>query len=690
MPSSPPTAAPRAGAPLPGGRLLALLLLVLGTFFVYWRVAGHGFTNYDDDVYVTENPPVLGGLDGESVAWAFTETHGANWHPLTWLSHMLDVQLFGLKPAGHHLVSVLLHALNAVLLFFALTRLGAAERPAFVVAALFALHPLRVESVAWVAERKDVLSGFFFMGTLLAYARWRERPTPGRYLAIAALLALGLLAKSMLVTLPCVLLLLDLWPLGRPAGGVRAVVEKLPLFALVAASAVVTLAVQDESGAVTWFRSLPFDERLANAFVAVFDYVGAALVPLHLSCFYPHPALGADGISLGDPGVLLAVAFVLAASVVAVLTVRRAPWVFVGWFWFLGMLVPVLGLFQVGMQARADRYTYLPTIGLYLAAVFSVAALVRSRPTWKPAAGALAFLALAFFGARAFAQVGVWKSSETLWRNALAVDADNALAHYNLGLYLESEGRTTEAMRELEAAVAARPDFANAQMALGLAELRGGGRDDSARRRFEAVLSIEPFRVDALASRGLALRRLGRAGEAEASYRAALERDPASYEARHGLGQVLLELERFEEAVAIMRAALELEADALASHYVLAEALARSGDHAGAKAAWQHTFRIAPPPAKVATDFAWLLVTSPHDDVRDGQRGLELARQAVEATNESRPEPLAALAAAWAELGDFGSAMRVQAQALAAAPPEAKERELARLDSYRAGRPWRE
>lgn len=428
--------------PLILGGALALL-----TVLAFLPSLGNGYVILDDPLYVTTNHEVRQGITRDGAAWALTANVANNWHPLTVLSHMLDVEVFGLPPAGHHLTSLLLHLAGVLLLFEALRRMTGAVYRSALVAALFAVHPTRVESVAWISERKDVLSGLFFMLALLAYLGWVRRPSAGRYLLVALAMALGLAAKPMLVTLPCVLLLLDFWPLGRRGLG-RLTLEKIPLFALSAASSLVTLHYQKTSMAP--LDVLPWDLRLANAAVSYVAYLGKAFLPRNLAALYPFPM---EIPAWKTAGALLLLAIVTAF---AIWRARKSPWLLVGWLWFLGTLVPVIGLVQVGRQAMADRYTYLPFIGLFLAVVWGLAELmelVERRGALRPVLGALAILAILGLAGMARAQTRHWRDSVTLFRHALAVTGDNPLARRGLAKALAAvrqEGAHGHAVRKAQ------------------------------------------------------------------------------------------------------------------------------------------------------------------------------------------------------------------------------------------------
>ena len=566
---SPPSSAPSDG-PAPADRrglapVLALVLF-LATCGLYLPVRDHLFVNYDDPIYVTENEAVLGGLSAEGITWAFTEVHSANYHPLTWLSHMLDVELFERDAGGHHLTSLLLHGLNAALLLLVLAAATRRPWPSAIAAALFALHPLRVESVAWVSERKDVLSGTFFLLTLLSYVAWTRRPSSGRYTLVALCLAGGLLAKQMLVTTPFVLLLLDAWPLGRwraissDAPGARSLTallrEKLPLFALIVLAAAVAVVAQRTGGTVAPLASLALDVRLANAVAAVGAYLQQGFWPAGLASFYPHAVIAAaePWKALLGPALVGGIALVVVTAV-AVRRRRSAPYLMVGWFWFLGMLAPVVGLVQIGAQSHADRYTYLPWIGIVIALVFGIAEWLRSRPGLRaPAVGAAAaaLVALGFLSSR---QIRTWHDSQDLALRALAVTENNWVAHNNLGMVEMESGDLTRAEGSFRAALAILPQMREARFNLATA-LEKQGRMTEAEAEYRTLLGYH--RRDPLGLRRLAAlkERTGDRAGAIASLQEASEAapdDPATWLA---LARMQIEEEAFGEAeVAIQRAA---------------------------------------------------------------------------------------------------------------------------------------
>src|SRR6266403_2150578 len=484
------------------------IFLMAITWLVFGETLRHQPINFDDQEYVFENPKINTGLTSTGVLWAFTHSHAENWHPLTSISHMLDCQLFGLQAGWHHFTNVLLHTI-AVILFFLVFRemTGALWRSAFV-AALFAIHPLRVESVAWIAERKDVLSGVFFMLTLGAYVRYVREPSNIRYLIVAVLFGLGLMTKPMLVTLPFVLLVLDYWPLGRfahicpaepkPKNGfarwwghrsipTRLILEKIPLIALSVASSIITLFAQKR--AAISVESLPLVWRMKNAFVSYVAYIWQMVCPIRLALVYPHPEY-----RLSLWGVALAIAFLTGATVVVVAFRRKHPYLITGWLWYVGMLVPVIGIVQVGAQARADRYTYLPQIGLYLIATWTIADLSvawRYRRQILAVAATIVIAALAWL---AWIQNTYWRDSETLWNHTLAVTSHNDIAHANLAEFLLRGDRIDEAISHSEEALKIHPRYFFAHDTLVEGLLRRG-RVSEAVAHLKESLKINPDNI---------------------------------------------------------------------------------------------------------------------------------------------------------------------------------------------------
>ncbi|MCK4957994.1 MAG: glycosyltransferase family 39 protein, partial [Planctomycetes bacterium] len=456
-------------------KTLWLCLLLAGvTFVAFERVRVNEFVNYDDDKYVTKNPYVNEGLSRESIVWAFTKSHASNWHPLTWISHMIDCQLFSTNAAGHHLVNLLLHIANTILLFLLLKWMTGSVWPSVFAAAAFALHPIHVESVAWIAERKDVLSTFFWMLTLWAYIRYARRAGVIRYLLVMAGLCLGLMAKPMVVTLPFVLLLLDYWPLGRfpwqkgdlgatvdqlhqpvftTASSVRLIGEKIPLIALAAASSVITFIVQRRGGAMVQIEHIPLNLRIPNALVSYVGYLGKMAWPVNLAPLYP---FSIAGIPMWQP--VSAFAVLLAITVLVLWLVRKRGYLAVGWFWYLGTLVPVIGLVQVGVQSMADRYTYLPSIGISIMIAWSFAELVAKRRTLRPAVTTAAVLVCLIMTVATHKQVRYWKDDLALFEHACKTAPTNYIMQNNLAITLKARERFTEAIEHFKIALKLKTD----------------------------------------------------------------------------------------------------------------------------------------------------------------------------------------------------------------------------------------
>ena len=500
------------------------------TWLVFGQTLRHDFVNYDDGEYVYDNPQVTPGLTREGIVWAFTRSHAANWHPLTWLSHMVDCQLFALRAGGHHFTNVLLHSATAIVLFLALHRMTAGLWRSAFVAAVFAVHPLRVESVAWISERKDLLSGLFFVLTIGTYLRYARAPSRGRYALVLLLFALGLMCKPMLVTVPLVLLLIDYWPLQRPISLRRAVLEKLPLLALSAASAVVTLFAQTR--ALNRLEHLSIPTRLANAATSTATYIAQMFWPSGLAPFYPlEPA------KLTALRVVLSVLLVAGVSVFVFL-LRRRRYLVTGWLWYLIMLAPVIGIVQVGQQAHADRYTYLPQIGLAIALTWGAADFVRRWRRFRLVSGGLAVATVASLAFAAHKQTAYWRESETLWNRTLAVTENNVIAEQNLGQALHQKGRPAEAIARLRRALAINPNQASVHSSLGVVLLETG-RPNESLTHLEKAVELKPEDPDANYNLANTLMELGRGRDAVTHYRRALEGNPMDSEAMNNMAWVL-------------------------------------------------------------------------------------------------------------------------------------------------------
>ncbi len=609
---------------------------------VYFQVVEHDFMRFDDDLYVYENPHVIRGISWAGVGWAFTSMRTSNWHPLTWLSHMLDCQLFGLNAGYHHLTSVFLHILNSILLYLLLKTLTGAVWRSAVVAGLFALHPLHVESVAWVSERKDVLSALFFMLTLWVYVRYVARPCWQRYSLVFGCLALGLMAKPMLVTVPFVLLLLDYWPLGRfecveaseseatqnsSAKGcegrkpvpLQLIVEKVPLFVLAGLSSVVTFVAQQRGGAVVSITAVPVSSRIANALVTYVAYVGKMMWPSRLAVFYP-PRYELSTVQWACAAVVL-----LGISVLVVWASRRWRYLAVGWFWYLGMLVPVIGLVQVGRQAMADRYTYLPLTGLFLMAVWGIADLTGRWRHRRTGLAVLAVIVILGCMAGTWFQVRLWQSGLTLLTHTLKVTKSNGIAHNNLGVALLELGNPEEAILH-----------------------------------YREALRIDPKQAVAHNNLGIALMKTGRSEEAITHFQEALRIDPRNAPARTNLGVCLAARGMTEEAIVQYKEAL----------------------------------RSAPDDPRPYNNLAWIRATNPDPRFRNGVRAVESAEKACDLWGYEDPGFLDTLAAAYAEAGRFSEAVATARKAVSLSASlgskEAVQELKKRLHLYTAGRPFRE
>ncbi len=514
------------------GRLVVLLALALiaTTAVAYWGVFGSGFTNFDDPGYVSANPRVYDGFSAEGLRWAMGTYRMGNWHPLTWYSHMLVGEIGGSNPGVHHAGNLALHIANSLLLFWVLFRMTGAPRRSFVVAALFALHPLHVESVAWISARKDVLSTLFWLLTMWAYLGYVRRPSPGRYLPVLGFFALGLMSKAMLVTLPAVLLLIDLWPLDRKRHP-RLLLEKLPLLAVSLAASYVAVLAQSGAGAVKTLDALSVPARMINAVIACSGYVWKMLVPIKLSIFYPHDS---------DPAlwvVLVSGLFVGVATYLALHLRKTHPYVLFGWSWYLISLLPVIGIVQIGAQSMADRYTYLPLIGLFVVAAWGLPELAPVADWRRSAVFATTFVVICACMLLTERQVRHWKNSATLFGHAVSVTANNYLAHHKLGEAMLEQGRNDDAAEEFSNALRIKPNLGAAHDKLGLI-LVEAGRFSEAIDRFDQALRANPNDPNILNNMGVALGRAGRVDEALIHFESALRLDPGNVNAKRNLGSL--------------------------------------------------------------------------------------------------------------------------------------------------------
>jgi tetratricopeptide (TPR) repeat protein len=642
-------------------RLIALLL-ALTTLLVYLPVVHDGFVNYDDQDYVTDNTVVKNGLTWAGIKWAFTTGHASNWHPVTWLSHMLDCELFGLNPAAHHFVNALIHSMNAALLFVLLLRLTGALWPCAFIAALFAWHPLHVESVAWISERKDVLSTFFALLTLLSYAKHVKENCRRSFWFALLFFALGLMAKPMLVTLPFVMLLLDFWPLQRfsiSTFRLPFLIEKIPFFLLALISCTVTFFVQSQQGgdaidAVDSLQMVPLHYRLLNALTAYGRYLLKTVWPVNLAVIYPLP----------DHLMWICVAAAISAAalfLVSWLVWREngtRPYLLVGWLWFLGTLVPVIGLVQVGSAALADRYTYFPLVGIFIAVTFGGCDLAKrfQIPKIVLAAGADAILAACLVLTQN--QLRYWRDSETLFAHAVAVTQDNHVAQVNLGVALDKKGELNEALEHYRAAEQLAPELYHIH---------------------NNIANI--------------LDKQGHPAEALAEYREAVRRKPDLEFLHNSLGSELITLGRFDEALQEFSQAERLNPRYAQPHLETAKVLFRQGRDGDAVNELRAALRIEPDNFQILATVAHYLAANQNADARDGQAALVLATKANLLTDGNQPMVFDVLGMAFAATGDFTNAQTCAQNALdlaTAARLKNIEQIRNRLKLYQNLQPWRE
>jgi tetratricopeptide (TPR) repeat protein len=719
------------------------VLLALAVFAVFSQTLWHPFVNYDDNEYVYENPQVMKGLTLHGIGWAFTTSLSGYWHPLTWLSHMLDCQIWGLNAGGYHLTNVLFHAANVVLLFLVLRRMmslhpdksaGAAASqagalwPSAFVAAVFAIHPLNVESVAWVAERKNVLSTFFWLLTMGAYLGYVNQPGWRRYGLVISCYVLGLMSKPMLVTLPFVLLLLDWWPLHRfERSKLRPLLlEKVPLFLLAVASSVVTYLGQKRVGAVMTLEQSHFGVRLAKVPVNYVTYLWHTVWPEELLIPYPYPP------TFAISQVVMSAALLAGITLLVLWAVRSKPYAAVGWFWFLGTLVPVIGLVQVGTTPVADRFTYVPQIGLYLMVAWAARDLTASWRYRRQILGATAAMVITALMVCAAIQTSYWRDSESLWIHTLACTSGNYIAHGNLANTLADQGRSVEAIEHYQKAIEINPAYAEAENNLATV-LLAAGRLGEAIEHCQRALEIDPNFAEAYYNLGCAFDNQGRSAEAIGHYQKAIELNPDLAEAHHNLGALFSSQGRLDETVKQYQRAIEIKPDnarahydlagvfglrnqlaeaiehyrkaieikpdyvdahgnlanALAAqgrldealkeyqrtlelvphsaqtHYKLALALQTQHHFAAASAEYQRALELDPQHLPARLNLAWLLATCPEASLRNGNRAVALARQAEQLADQGEsPRIFDTLAAAYAEAGRFDEAVETARRAL--------------------------
>jgi protein O-mannosyl-transferase len=616
--------------------------IVVLVWIVFGQTMTHDFVNYDDKTYVYGNSLVEAGLSWHGLTRAFIDTQTNNWHPLTIISHLIDCQLYGLKAGGHHFTNVLFHTIAAILLLLFLRDVTGRFWTSVFVTVLFAIHPLRVESVAWIAERKDVLSAVFFFLTLGAYARYVRAQSLGRYLMMSILFGCGLMAKPMLVTTPAVLLLLDYWPLNRSqrleVRGQKSEVqiwlwlvsEKIPLFALSATASIVAFALQVQSPAAV--DQLPFVWRLQNALVTYVTYIGQMFWPAELAVFYPHPD---NHLAFWE--VALAAAFLIASTWIVFALRRTRPYLFVGWLWYLIMLLPVIGIIEVGLQGHADRYTYLPQVGLYIALTWFVADISASVRYRKEIAAAVGSAIVIILSVCAWKQTTYWRNGETLWRHTLAVTIDNDVALTNLGTSLMERGQLDEALSYFQTALAVRSRSEHRHYSLSLALIHD--------------------------SVGNVLARKSRLDEAIVHLRQATEIRPDYPNAHYNLGTALFQKGDLDGAIAQWRTTLSIHPYDAGAHTSLGNALVQKGLLGEAVDHYEQALQSEPDSILPLNNLAWVMSTGPDDSLRSNEIAVKLAMKANQLSKESNPVFLRTLAAAYAQAGQFEKAIETARRA---------------------------
>ena len=573
--------------------------LILSTLLVFRQVSNFDFIKYDDHLYVYENPHVLNGLTRDGVIWAFTTNRSSNWLPLTWLSHMLDCQLFGANPGRMHLMNLILHLANTLLLFAVFRKMTGALWPSAFVAAAFAIHPMHVESVAWIAERKDVLSTLFLLLTLAAYVSYVKNRGMARYALTLLLFALGLLAKPMLVTLPFLLLLLDYWPLERirrqriegtsqKVSAVRLIAEKVPLFALSAVSSVITFLAQRGGGSVIGINALPLGYRIANVFLSYARYTGKLFWPQNLAVFYPFDV---DRFAFWQ--VAMCILLLLVISIFVISFGRNRKYLPVGWFWFVGTLVPVIGFVQVGLQGLADRYTYIPYIGLFIIIAWGLPELLSKWPQRKIALGLSMVIVLTALGICTHRQVSFWDNSFTLFSHAIEVTQNNYIVHNNLGVAYDKLGRYQEAIESYKQAIRIEPDYADAHNNLGITYGKLGRWQDAI-ESYKQAIRIEPDYAEAHYNLGFAYDELGLYQDAIESYKQAIRIKPDLAEAHYNLGVAYGKLGRYQDALESYKQAIRIEPDYAKAYINLGVAYYKLGRYRDAVEAYKQAIRIKP------------------------------------------------------------------------------------------------
>jgi tetratricopeptide (TPR) repeat protein len=672
--------------------------LVVTTLIAYEPMRHNEFINYDDTLYITKNPNVNEGITRESVIWAFTKQYAANWHPLTWLSHTLDCQIFGLSPFWHHLVSLIFHTTNALLLFWILTNITGTTWASAFVAAVFALHPIQVESVAWAAERKTVLGGLFWLLTILAYIWYTKRPSTGRYIVVFLVYGLCIMTKPVVVTLPLALLLLDYWPLerlnwvSRPAGKTvpagRLLIEKVPLLVLSAVLVVATLIAQRSEGVVVLLENFPLDYRISNMFISYINYIGKMIWPSRLAVLYPF--LHANIIK--STAVVCTLLFVL-ISVLSIYIGRRRKYAAFGWLWYVGTLVPMAGLVQVGSQAMADRYMYISMLGLLIIAAWAVKELVGNRPRWRIVAAVSAGVVLSSAIIITRMQVKHWQNSITLFEHTLKITENNPIAENNYGCALFDEGRVTEAIQHLSNAVRISPTCFDARKNLGKVLLRQGKLNEAI-ACFNELVKRRKESAEVYYNLAVASGMQGKYDDAIKYYAKTLDMDPKYPDAHGRMGTALLAAGRTKEAIAQLNEAVRINPDQVEAYINLGKAYSQLGKYEPAIQNWLRAVQLDANNVNTLNNLAWLLATADNISVQAANKAIEFAQRACELKGYNEPELLDTLGAAYAAGGRFNDAVTTARQAVDVAKARGRE-DLAgeienRIKLYQSGQRYRQ
>jgi tetratricopeptide (TPR) repeat protein len=685
--------------------LLIIASLVIATLVAYEPVRKNDFVGYDDPTYITDNPNVNKGITVDSVIRAFTKPYVANWHPLTWLSHILDCEIYGLNALGHHITSVLIHTANSVLLFWVLRRMTRAAWASAFAAGMFAVHPVHVESVAWVSERKDVLSGLFWMLTMLAYARYAERPNFKRYVFVLLAYMMGMMSKPMVVTLPFVLLLLDYWPLERirrqrTEDGQRTevafqkesmgwlIIEKIPLFALSGILCVITFIVQKGGGAVIALEKIPLGYRIANMFFSYIRYIGKTIWPSRLAVIYPHPHIHPTEATAVICALLLVLLTVLSIDIG-----RRRKYIAVGWLWYVGTLVPVIGLVQVGTQGIADKYMYLPMAGLLIIASWAVKDFIANRRRLKIAAAALAAAVLFCSVILTRVQVRHWQNNITLFEYATKVTEDNSRAETSYGIALAAAGRLDEAVLHLSNAIRTNPTNPEAINYLGKVFLNEG-KIIEAIERFTELIKIEPDSAEAYYNLGMALGMQGKNDDAIKCFARVIELDAKYPDIDKRMGTALLSAGKPNEAIEYLQKSLQINPDEAVAYVSISIAYIKLGNYDLAIENWTRAKESEPNIVEALNNPAWVLVTASDVSGEDANNAINFAERACEMTGNREAGILDTLAAAYAAAGEFSEAVETAEKAVSAAKAAGRE-EMAgaiqkRIELYKAGKRYRQ